>query len=166
MKQRAIRRQRFRNPARLDWMGVMARDAEDWAAAHRLFKAAVRLGHARSVGELALSFDTDWAGRDGVQARHWYHRSLAVDRLHIAAYNLALLYRELGLAKAHRRYLKLALQRGDNDAALDLARLAMADGNMALAKRLLQHCLSCRPYDTITADSHEAAAALLQSGES
>ncbi len=44
MKQRAMRCQRYRNPARLDWMAMMAREAEDWAAAHRLFKAAVRLG--------------------------------------------------------------------------------------------------------------------------
>ena len=161
MKQRAMRRQRYRNPARLDWMGVMARDAGDLAAVHRLFKAAVRMGHARRVGELALSFDTDWAGRDLVQARHWYHRSLAVDRQYIAAHNLALLYRDLGHAKAHRRYLKLAFQRGDNDAALDLARLAQADGDLALTKRLLQHCLNCTPYDTITADSREAAAELL-----
>jgi len=86
---------------------------------------------------------------------------LAVDRQYVAAYNLALLYRDLGHAKAHRRYLKLAFQRGDNDAALDLARLAQADGDLALAKQLLQHCLSCRPYDTITADSHEAAAELM-----
>ena len=157
-----MRRQRYRNPARLDWMAMMAREAEDWTSAHRLYKAAVRMGHARSVGELALSFDTDWAGRDLVQAKHWYHQSLAVDRQCIAAHNLSLLYRDLGHAKAHRRYLKLALKRGDNDAALDLARLAQADGDLALAKRLLRHCLNCRPYDTITADSHEAAAELLR----
>ena len=40
--------------------------------------------------------------------------------------------------------------------------LAQGDGDLALAKQLLQHCLSCRPYDTITADSHEAAAELLR----
>ena len=101
-------------------------------------------------------------GRDLAQARHGYHSALAVDREYIAAYNLSLLYRDLGHAKAHRRYLKLAFQRGDNDAALDLARLAQADGDLALAKRLLRHCLSCRPYDTITADSHEAATELLR----
>ena len=162
MQQRAARRQRYRKPARLDWMAMLAREADDQAAAHRLYKAAVRMGYARSVGELALSFDSDWAGRDLARARQLYHRALAVDPSFVPAYNLALLYREQGLPKAHRRYLQLALRRGDNDAALDLARLALADGDAETAKLLLRHCLSCTPYVDITADSQEEADQLLR----
>ena len=162
MKHRAMRRRRYRNPARLEWMAMLAREADDQAAAHRLYKAAVRMGYARSVGELALSFDSDWAGRDPARARQLYHRALLVDPSYVPAYNLALLYREQGLPKAHRRYVKLALHRGDNDAALDLARLALADGDAETAKHLLRHCLSCTSCVDITADSQEEAAQLVR----
>jgi Flp pilus assembly protein TadD len=100
--------------------GDRAWDRGHLGEAERLFKSAAAMGNVDSMNSLATLIDD--LGRS-VEARIWYKRAVVKGHA-MAAWNLAMHYVPLGQKRWYRHWLLKAAAMGDEDAAIEAAKLA------------------------------------------
>ena len=147
-------------------IGDAAADHGDFNLALRCFQQGAalgdvacleRLGHMHDVGN-GVDVDKQFAMRCYLRA--WRRGGLC------AANNIAILYRERGDAKAMARWFKRAIERGDEDARVDLAKCYL-NGNgvrKSVNAAALQLRLAMKAH-YITQAGQEEAAILLRTIE-
>ena len=89
--------------------------------AERLFRRAAAMGHLPSMNSLATLLDDDL--RRPQEAIFWYKRAVLAGH-DIAAWNLAMHYVPLGQKRWYRYWMKRAAAMGNEDAAVEAAKLA------------------------------------------
>lgn len=90
--------------------------------ATKLYSRAARLGHAYSQNNLANLLDRQMKPAQEKKAVYWYKKAVK-QGLELAAWNLAMHYRNIGNARWHRYWLRIAAKMGDEDAQNELKRL-------------------------------------------
>jgi TPR repeat protein len=97
----------------------------DLEAAFRLFLKAAEDGDASAMSRLALMYgDGEGVDYDLAKSIYWDKKAIAAGNLSSLS-NLAITYRTLGDIRKARHYFDEAIQSGDGDAALELAKLYM-----------------------------------------
>ena len=101
-----------------------ALDADEYPRAFALFREAAA-GDTSAQASLGYCFDLGvGVNPDRDQAYYWY-RKAATQGDTCGCYNLALLYRDDGNPRRAKVWLEKAVELGDADAALELARMAL-----------------------------------------
>jgi TPR repeat protein len=148
--------------------GDAAEDAGDFDLALRCFQhggalgdaaCLERLGHMHAVGN-GVDVDKQFA-------LHCYRRAWRRGGL-CAANNIAILYREQGDAKAMIRWFRRAIERGDEDARVELAKCYLKGigvrRSVSTAALQLRLAVKALPFN-ITEAAREEAAILLRTFE-
>ena len=148
--------------------GDTAEDAGEFDVALRCFQQGAALGDAGCLERLgAMYYVGNSVEVDKQFALHCYRRAWWRGGL-CAANNMAILYREQGDAKAMIRWFKRAIERGDEDPRVELAKCYL-NGNglkrsVSAASEQLRSALKAQPIN-VTDASKEEAALLLQTIE-
>ncbi len=145
--------------------GWEAEEAGDSALAFELYRQGAEAGDISMMVNLGYLFDT---GRgqapDKAAAMLWYKRAHRRGS-GIAAGNIAILYNEQGKHRAAFRWFKKAVEVGDNDARVKIAKAYLSGVGVRrsarFAKEQLQAAISCEPREAITEAGWEEAVAML-----
>lgn len=146
--------------------GDAAHDAGDFDLALRCFQQGVAAGDVSCLERLAYMYDEGiGVGVDKRFAMRCYQSAWRRGG-QVAANNIAILYRQQGNLKAMVRWYKRAIERGDEDARVELAKCYLnGDGvRKSVGSASLQLQLATKAY-YITEAAREEAARLLQSTE-
>lgn len=134
------------------------------SGAFREFAAGVRVGEIDCLLNLGVFYECGYGVEPSLQkAIAAYRRSWSLRRSTAAAMNLADIFLKHGEPKRGRRWLQMAVDEGDGDAALELAKLllnAASSRDQRRARQLLQTALKSKMITEAAADE---AAALLKS---
>lgn len=147
----------------LFFAGDAAEDAGDFDLALRCFQEGASLGDVSCLGRLGMMFDV---GRgvevDKTFAMRCYQRAWRRG-CGGAANNIAILYREYGNLQAMSRWFKRAIERGDGDARVELAKCYLNGHGLrrSVSAASLQLKLAMKA-DDITEAGREEATNLLQ----
>lgn len=151
------------SPEELFSCGDRAEDTGDFALAFRCFQQGASLGDVTCLERLAHMYD-EGVGVDVDKsfAMRCYQRAWRMGG-HCAANNIAILYREQGNLGAMVRWYKRAIERGDEDARVALAKCYLSgDGvRRSVSAASLQLRLAMKAY-FITEASQDEAARLLR----
>jgi TPR repeat protein len=103
--------------------------------AFALFLDAATRGDASSQHNLAYFYDEGVAVKqDKAKALYWYKRALRTDPQPGTCSNIAILHAESGNRRRARYWWNRAIAMGDGDAALELARYMLSNGNFVEAE--------------------------------
>jgi TPR repeat protein len=140
---------------------LFARANEEWDSgnlheAFELFSKAAAHGHASAQNSLGYFYDHGIAVRkDRTKAMSWYRK--AARHGDVPAYNnLAITYRDGGNVKQAKFWFGKALKKGDGDAALELAKLAL-DGRRETLEQALRLVTIAAASNYILSDSKNEA---------
>ncbi len=143
-------------------LGDAAEDAGDFQMARRSFERGAELGDQLCLDRLAHQLDVGLGGEsDKPLAMRYYRRAWRLGS-HTAANNIAILYREAGKRRAMFQWFKRALERGDLDANLQLAKCYLAGTGVRKSVELaLRHLAATVSNESVFESSREEAEALL-----
>lgn len=134
----------------------------DEKAAFRLFLKAVTEGDEGAQHNLAFCYDIGMGTRKSFsKAMYWYKRSWRSSgyRDTGSCNNIAILYKEKDRRDRAIYWFKLAIERGDGDSALELAKLYLESSNRKKALEVLQKAIH---MTRVTEDGREETLALLE----
>lgn len=144
-------------------IGDAAEEAGNFDLARQSFERGAALGSAECMSRLAYLFDVG-AGvpADKARAMRLYQQAWRRGS-HVAAHNIAILYREQGKSRAMFRWFQKAALNGDGSAQLDMAKCYL-DGtgvrrNMQAAIRCLSAALNS---DYISEEEREKVSDLME----
>ncbi len=143
-------------------IGDQAEDAGDHQLARRSFERGAELGDLLCLDRLAYHFDVGFGGKpDKPLAMRYYRRAWRLGS-DTAGNNIAILYREAGNRRAMFRWFERALERGDSNANLELAKCYLGGMGVRKSVRLaVRHLAAAVSSDDISEASREEAKALL-----
>lgn len=122
--------------------GDAAYDRGDFATALDRFLRGAEAGDGRAMSRLAIMYeDGDGVEIDFEGSVEWDLKAVAVG-YETSLINLGIKFRRAGSMRKARYWFELALDKGDGEAALELARLySVSDAEEATARRYLQLAL-------------------------
>ena len=132
--------------------------------AFRLFQEAASNGLPHAQNSLGYFFDHGHGTRVNKKlALYWYRRA-ARNRDSCAIANVAICYREVGKVALAKKWFEKAIQAGDDDARLELAKTLLLSRSPSPqtiegARQQLRHAISAK---SITPDSRTEARRLLK----
>ena len=143
-------------------IGDAAEEAGDYQLARRSFERGAELRDQLCLDRLAHQFDIGLGGAaDKLQAMRCYRRAWRLGS-HTAGNNVAILYREAGNRRAMFQWFERALERGDLDAHLQLAKCYLAGIGVRKSLELaVRHLAATVSSEDIFESSREEAEALL-----
>lgn len=134
----------------------------DKKPAFLLFLKAAKLGEASAQHNVGLFYDIgEGVKKDKDKALYWYKKAWKNDHQTSSCINIALLYLANGQRERAIFWWKKAVNAGDGDAALDLAKLYLKSKNfkrLTVVKNLLMQTCNSK---NVTEDAVEEAKALL-----
>ncbi len=144
-------------------IGDAAEEAGNFNLARRSFERGAALGSAECMSRLAYMFDVGaGVAADKVLAMRLYQRAWRQGS-HVAANNIAILYREQGKRRAMFRWFQKAAQIGDGSAQLDMAKCYLEGTGV---RRNLQAAIRCLSValgsDYISEAEREEASKLME----
>lgn len=103
--------------------------------AKNFYSRAARLGHAYSQNNLANLLDRQMKPAQEKKAVYWYKKAVK-QGLELAAWNLAMHYKNIGNARWHRYWLRVAARMGDEDSRNELKRLLASTSESRTSKKI------------------------------
>jgi len=143
-------------------IGDTAQEAGNYELAHQSFERAAVLGNPECLSRLAYMFDVGiGVGIDKAHAMRLYQRAWRRGSA-VAANNIAILYREQGKLRHMFRWFQRAVESGDTDAHVELAKCYLnGTGVRKSAQSALRHLAAAAGSPCITEASREEAEQIL-----
>ena len=135
-------------------------DSKNYVLAFSLYKKSADLGNVASMNTLGMMYGGGYLQPvDNFKSLEWHMKAFEKDGSCISCFNIGITYRHLGeIAKSKEWFLK-ALEKGDDDAALELAKLYMvSEKEVETVRHYLNQAINS---DSVCESTVEEATALL-----
>lgn len=151
------------SPSDLFEQASAAWDAGNSRQAFKLFLQAAKLGNAGAQLNVGHFYDAGEAVRQNrTNALYWYKQAWKTGQLTSACSNIAQTYAEAGNRRMALHWWKRAIDHGDGDAALDVAKFHLRGGKVRLPDAIASLLKSAASSSRVTPDAAEEARLLLR----
>ncbi len=141
-----------------------AQDAESngrYKKAFSIYLRGIRSGEFGCELNLGYCYDNGIGVRKNKKKAAFHYKKCSDRGEFSGAANLALVYRKHGKERLAERYLQIALDLGDSDAALDLAKISLKKGDVEKAGKYLDIVVGSR-RDEVTPSARDEAVDMLR----